>query len=124
MATSDPPIRNDNSPDAAWGLVPVTGASSNSHPCWAAAAASSLIQFTLSVLHSMSTAPRDAPASAPLSPSHTPREAASSATMLLVIFAPDAASRGEAATVAPELAKGAAVSRFRLYTVTRNSAES
>src|SRR3954454_7053254 len=96
-ALADPPTRKSSCPDSACGLVPVTGASSNSQFTREALVASSLIQPTDKVLDSIRTAPDLAPASAPFAPSHTSRDATSSATILTTTSARDAASRGELA---------------------------
>src|SRR5437773_9451768 len=94
-ALADPPTKNSNSPDSAWGLLPVTGASRNSHPLAAAAVASSLTQPTVSVLDSITKVPADTPTNAPFAPSQTSLEALSSETMLITTSEPVAASRGE-----------------------------
>src|SRR5258708_20936803 len=92
-AETEPPTRKSNSPAAAWGFVPVTGASKSSHPRCVAAAASSYTQATVSVLDSTSTEPGEAPASPPSSPNHPALDPASSATILMIISAPAPAFR-------------------------------
>src|SRR6266496_2197347 len=101
-AVAEPPTRKSNSPDSAWGLLPVTGASRNSHPRAAAAVASSLTQATVSVLDSITKVPADAPAKAPSAPSQTSREAVSSETMLITTPEPIAASLGLDIVCSPE----------------------
>ena len=123
-ADAEPPTRKTSSPEAAWGLLPVTGASSSSQPRAAASLASSSIQPTVSVLHSTSTAPRLMPVRAPCSPSQIAREAASSATMLRTTSARAAASRGVAATWAPSAASDLARSGLRFHTVSGKPAPS
>jgi hypothetical protein len=63
-------------------LLPVTGASTSSQPMRVADSASSLMRPTVTVLHSTSRVPGRTPARAPVPPSHTSCDAASSATML------------------------------------------
>jgi hypothetical protein len=94
-------------------LLPVTGASTNSPPVARTAALSSFTHATVSVLHSIITADRDAPASAPSGPSHIARDALSSATMLTMMSARVAASRGVCATNA-SLENDAVFARLRL----------
>src|SRR5947199_7856607 len=113
-ALADPPTRKSSWPDSACGLVPVTGASSNSQFPREALVASSLIHPTDKVLDSIRTALDLAPASAPFGPSHISREATSSATMLITTSAFNEAARGEFATDAPRSAKGLARSALRL----------
>lgn len=116
MAAAEPPARKSSSPAAAWDLLPVTGASTSSQPRLPAAVANSRTQLTLRVLDSMQTAPAAAPARAPSGPSQMAREAGSSATMLRMTSAPEAASRGVEATRAPAAANGAALAGLRLKT--------
>jgi hypothetical protein len=103
-----------NSPSAADCLLPATGASTNSLPAATTVWASSFTHVTVSVLHSTTNAAGSAPASAPSLPSHIDRDAASSATMLKIISAPFAASRGLDATRAPSAANASAFVWFRL----------
>ena len=110
----------NNSPDDACGFVPVTGASRNSHPFSAAAAASSLTKATEIVLQSSNSFPGATPASAPSGRSQTPRDAASSATIAITTSARADASRGVSATRTPEAPYFSAFSRLRLYTVSGN----
>ena len=102
--------------------LPVTGASSNSRPCCAASPASSAIHAGLTVLDSMRIASEPAAASAPSLPSQTAREAASSASMLMMIEAPFAASAGVDARRAPASTNACAFAAVRLYTTTENPA--
>src|SRR5579863_621160 len=111
-----PPAKNLRSPDSAALRLPPTGASRKRHPCASTLRASSRTQPGVSVLDSMTMAPRFAPASAPSAPSQTEREAASSATMAKMKSAPAAASRGVAATLAPLSASASALAAVRLKT--------
>ena len=114
IAVEEPPTMKLSSPDAACALLPVTGASINSQPCAAAAADSSLIQSRVMVPHSMQSVPSNAVASAPFSPSHRLRDALSSASMLIITSAPEAASAGEDAMCAPFSPSALALSGLRL----------
>ncbi len=97
-AAALPPTRKSSSPDAACVRLPVTGASSSSAPARAAWPASSVIHAGESVLDSTSTAPRARAGQRAVGAQphrlETPR---SSATMLMTMSAPVAASRGVAA---------------------------
>ena len=118
---TSPPTRKLSSPFAACGFVPLTGASRNRTPFFPQSAANSFTHGTVSVLHSIATAPPaipPTPASAPRSPSHTSREATSSASIAINTPAPFAASRGQGATRAPISASATVLSRLRLYTAT------
>src|SRR5579871_225469 len=115
--SASPPTMKVSSPERAWLLLPVTGASRNGQRFEDAAAASSCTHPTLRVLHSTHTVPGPLPSSAPASPSQICREASSSATMLMITSARAAASYGEPATDAPCVASPCALSRLRLNTV-------
>src|SRR5258705_424235 len=95
-----------------WGKVIGKGAGGG--PLHQAASRSSVTSAGVRVFFQMSRVRRGAPASAPFWPSHTPREATSSEIMLMLLSAPAAATRGEAATVAPAPPKGADFSLFLL----------
>ena len=109
-----PPTRKLSSPAAAWIRLPVTGASRNPPPWPATAVASSFTQATVTVLDSITTAPGSTVVIAPLAPSHRLREAASSATMLMITSAFAAAAAGVSATRTPRAASGAALAGLRL----------
>ena len=73
-SSAGPPTRNDSAPLSACTLLPVTGASRNPTPRACAAAASSRIHSTVSVLDSMAMAPaRIARERAPLAQPHAAR---------------------------------------------------
>ena len=97
---------------------PETGASRNATPPAASSAAISRVASGLMVDMSTTSAPGSAPWITPVGPRSTARTSGVSLTMVMMISAPWAASRGEPAATAPWATTGSIRFGVRLKTVT------
>lgn len=88
-------------PAAAPPVPPDTGASTNAPPCSRTSAPNACALAGSIVLESITVAPAPRPASTPFSPDSTERTCGAAGSIVITNVAPDAASRGEAATCAP-----------------------
>ena len=104
-----------NSPARALGVLPTTGASTSSTPAGSRSAVSS-IAARPTVDMSISSAPGSMPDATPSGPNRTASSAPGSASIVITISRPRAASDGVGATSAPARARSSAFSRVRFQT--------